>query len=37
MIFFTRPIAAPITIIAIILILLPAIKFLRRKQSVPES
>jgi putative tricarboxylic transport membrane protein len=31
MIFFNRPIAGPITIVAIILILLPGIKFLRRK------
>lgn len=30
-IFFTRPIAGPITVIAIILILLPAMKYLRRK------
>ncbi|MDZ7822746.1 MAG: tripartite tricarboxylate transporter permease [Ahrensia sp.] len=34
MIFFNRPIAGPITVIAIILILLPAIKFLRRKKIV---
>jgi putative tricarboxylic transport membrane protein len=34
MIFFTRPIAGPITVIAIILILLPALKYLRRKRSV---
>jgi putative tricarboxylic transport membrane protein len=33
MIFFTRPIAGPITVVAIILILLPAIKLLRRKRS----
>ena len=32
MIFFTRPVAGPITIIAIILILLPALKLLRRKK-----
>ncbi|WP_300580635.1 tripartite tricarboxylate transporter permease [Marivita sp.] len=32
-IFFTRPIAGPITVVAIILILLPAIKLLRRKRS----
>ena len=36
-IFFTRPIAGPITVIAIILILLPALKYLRRKRSVAES
>jgi putative tricarboxylic transport membrane protein len=34
MIFFTRPIAGPITIIAIILILLPAIKLVRRKLAL---
>jgi len=34
MIFFTRPIAGPITVIAIILILLPALKYLRRNRSV---
>ena len=34
MIFFTRPIAGPITVIAIILILLPALKYLRRKRRV---
>jgi putative tricarboxylic transport membrane protein len=33
MIFFTRPIAGPITVVAIILILLPALKLLRRKRS----
>lgn len=33
MIFFTRPIAGPITVIALILILLPAIKLLRKKRS----
>jgi putative tricarboxylic transport membrane protein len=33
MIFFNRPIAGPITVVAIILILLPAIKLLRRKLS----
>jgi len=33
-IFFTRPIAGPITVIAIFLILLPAFKLLRRKQKV---
>ena len=37
MIFFTRPIAGPITVIAIILILLPALKYLRRKRRVAES
>jgi putative tricarboxylic transport membrane protein len=37
MIFFTRPIAGPITVIAIILILLPALKYLRRKRRVTES
>ena len=37
-IFFTRPISGPITIVAIILILLPLLKFLREKfKSVPES
>ena len=37
-IFFTRPISGPITIVAIILILLPLLKFLRDKfKSVPES
>ena len=37
-IFFTRPISGPITIAAIILILLPLLKFLRDKfKSVPES
>ena len=36
-IFFTRPIAGPITVIAIILILLPALKYLRRKRRVAES
>ena len=36
-IFFTRPVSGPITIIAIILILLPAVKFLRRKRAVAES
>ena len=34
MIFLTRPIAGPITVIAIILILLPGLKYLRRKRSV---
>ena len=33
MIFFNRPIAGPITVVAIILILLPALKLLRRKLS----
>lgn len=32
-IFFTRPIAGPITVIAIILILLPLLKLLRRKKA----
>ena len=32
-IFFTRPVAGPITVIAIILILLPAIRLLRRKRA----
>jgi putative tricarboxylic transport membrane protein len=36
-IFFTRPIAGPITVIAIILILLPAFKYLRRKKPVANS
>lgn len=36
-IFFTRPVSGPITVIAIILILLPAVKFLRRKRAVAES
>ena len=36
-IFFTRPVSGPITVIAIILILLPAVKFLRRKRVVAES
>jgi putative tricarboxylic transport membrane protein len=31
-IFFTRPIAGPITVIAIILLLLPALKLLRRSK-----
>jgi putative tricarboxylic transport membrane protein len=34
-IFFTRPIAAPITVIAILLILLPAFKYLRPKKARP--
>ena len=37
MIFFTRPIAGPITVIAIILILLPAIKLLRGKKPAAET
>ena len=37
MIFFTRPIAGPITIIAIILIFLPAIKLLRRKRRLAKT
>ena len=36
-IFFTRPIAGPIMIVAILLILLPALKLLRRKRSVPQA
>ncbi|MEL6586007.1 MAG: tripartite tricarboxylate transporter permease, partial [Pseudomonadota bacterium] len=36
-IFFTRPIAGPITTIAIILIFLPALKLLKRKTPVAES
>ena len=32
-IFFTRPVAGPITVIAIILLLLPALKFLRKKRA----
>jgi putative tricarboxylic transport membrane protein len=36
-IFFTRPIAGPITVIAIILILLPAFKFLRKRQESPAE
>lgn len=34
-IFFTRPISAPITVIAILLILLPAFKYLRPKKARP--
>ncbi len=37
MIFFNRPIAGPITVIAIILILLSAIKLLRRKKAVAAA
>jgi putative tricarboxylic transport membrane protein len=37
MIFFTRPIAGPITIVAIILILLPGIKLLRRKRAMAKD
>jgi putative tricarboxylic transport membrane protein len=37
MIFLTRPIAAPITIIAIILILLPAVKLFRRRKPRQDS
>jgi len=37
MIFFTRPIAGPITIVAIILILLPGIKLLRRKRAMAKN
>ncbi len=36
-IFFTRPIAGPITVIAIILILLPGLKYLRRKRNVVKA
>jgi putative tricarboxylic transport membrane protein len=36
-IFFTRPIAAPIMVIAIILILLPALKLLRRRRTSPAE
>jgi putative tricarboxylic transport membrane protein len=36
-IFFTRPIAAPIMIIAIILILLPALKYLRPRKASPAE
>ncbi len=36
-IFFTRPIAAPIMIIAIILILLPALKYLRPRKPTPAE
>ena len=37
MIFFNRPIAGPITVIAIVLILLPALKPLRRKKAVATA
>ncbi len=37
MIFLNRPIAGPITVIAIILILLPALKLLRRKKAVATA
>lgn len=37
MIFFTRPIAGPITIVAIILILLPAVKLIRTRRSAKKS
>lgn len=37
MIFLNRPIAGPITVIAIILILLPAAKLLRRKKAVATA
>ena len=37
MIFFNRPIAGPITVIAIVLILLPAAKLLRRKKAVATA
>ena len=36
-IFFNRPIAGPITVIAIVLILLPALKLLRRKKAVATA
>ncbi|MBP0482931.1 tripartite tricarboxylate transporter permease [Sagittula salina] len=36
-IFFTRPIAGPITVIAIVLILLPALKLFRRNRAVVHS
>jgi putative tricarboxylic transport membrane protein len=36
-IFFTRPIAGPITVIALILIFLPALKLLRRRTPRPEA
>jgi putative tricarboxylic transport membrane protein len=36
-IFFTRPIAGPIMVVAIILILLPAIKYLRPKRERPAE
>lgn len=36
-IFFTRPIAGPITLIAIILILLPLFKFVRDKMRAPKA
>jgi putative tricarboxylic transport membrane protein len=36
-IFFTRPIAGPITVIAIILILLPALKFFRKRKPAPAE
>lgn len=36
-IFFTRPIAGPITVVAIILILLPLMKFFRKSKSKKES
>ncbi len=37
MIFLNRPIAGPITIVAIILILLPAAKYLRRRKTSPAE
>jgi putative tricarboxylic transport membrane protein len=37
MIFFTRPVAGPITVIAIFLILLPAFKILRRKREAAAN
>jgi putative tricarboxylic transport membrane protein len=36
-IFFTRPIAGPITVVALILIFLPALKLLRRRQPRPAA
>jgi len=36
-IFFTRPVAGPITVVALILILLPGIKFLRGKKAVTPT
>jgi putative tricarboxylic transport membrane protein len=36
-IFFTRPIAGPITVVAIVLILLPALKFVRRRKAPASS
>ena len=36
-IFFTRPIAGPITVVAIVLILLPGLKLLRSKRAVAKA